>query len=181
MPSILRLLLADITTLDVDAIVSAANRTLLSAGGVGGAIHRAAGPELRALCETLGPIEYGECVMTPGFRLPARHVIHAAGPVWRGGTWHEAETLAACYRNALDLAREADLRSVVFPCISTGAYAFPNDLAAKIAIGTVTSHPFEGEVGFAVAREADLRAYLAVWPTVEEFRGLREEVEGAVV
>lgn len=160
----LHLIVADITTLPVDAVVSAANRTLLSAGGVGGAIHRAAGPKLRALCETLGPIEYGECVMTPGFELPARFVIHAAGPVWRGGDWEEEARLASCYRRALDLATEAKLASVAFPCISTGAYAFPNELAARIAVETVRAHPFAGDVTFVIAREIDLKAYEAAWP-----------------
>ena len=152
------------TTLAVDAVVSAANRTLLSAGGVGGAIHRAAGPKLREFCETRGPIAYGECVMTPGFDLPARFVIHAAGPVWRGGDWEEEEHLTSCYRRALDLAREANLASVAFPCISTGAYAFPNELAARIAVETVRVHPFAGDVWFVVAREIDLRAYEVAWP-----------------
>lgn len=160
----LHLIATDITTLAVDAVVSAANRTLLSAGGVGGAIHRAAGPKLREFCETRGSIAYGECVMTPGFDLPARFVIHAAGPVWRGGDWEEEEHLASCYRRALDLAREANLASVAFPCISTGAYAFPNELAARIAVETVRVHPFAGDVWFVVAREIDLRAYEVAWP-----------------
>ena len=159
----LHFVVADITKLATDAVVSAANRTLLSAGGVGGAIHRAAGPRLREACGALGPIDYGECVMTPGFNLPAKFVIHAAGPVWRGGACREAERLASCYRRALDLAQEAGLRSIAFPCISTGAYAFPNELAARIALGVVCAHSFKGDACFVITREIDMRAYEAAW------------------
>jgi O-acetyl-ADP-ribose deacetylase (regulator of RNase III) len=137
--TVLDIFVADITTLDVDAIVNAANRSLLGGGGVDGAIHRAAGPELLAECRTLGGCETGSAKITKGYRLRARHVIHAVGPVWGGGDKDEEELLAGCYRSALDLAADNGLRTIAYPAISTGIYRFPADLAARIAVGTVAS------------------------------------------
>jgi len=130
---------ADITTLDLDAIVNAANRTLLGGGGVDGAIHRAAGPDLLAECRMLGGCKTGGAKITRGYRLKAKHVIHSVGPVWSGGRKAEDERLASCYRSALELAAMNGLGSVAFPAISTGVYRFPPDRAARIAAGTVSS------------------------------------------
>jgi O-acetyl-ADP-ribose deacetylase len=138
-PARLEVCVADITTLALDAIVNAANHTLLGGGGVDGAIHRAAGPELLAECRTLGGCDTGGAKITRGYRLPAEHVIHAVGPVWNGGGKGEDDLLAACYRTALDLAVAHKLASVAFPAISTGIYRFPPDRAARIAVGTVAA------------------------------------------
>ena len=130
---------ADIAELNVDAIVNAANRSLLGGGGVDGAIHRAAGPELLEACRVFHGCETGEARITPGFRLPARYVIHTPGPVWHGGKQGEPVLLRACYVNSLTLAEENVCRSVAFPCISTGVYRYPPEAAAKIAVDSVRS------------------------------------------
>jgi O-acetyl-ADP-ribose deacetylase (regulator of RNase III) len=132
----IEILRGDITELHVDAIVNAANTTLLGGGGVDGAIHRAAGPELLAECRTLGGCRPGEAKITRGYRLPARFVIHTVGPIWRGGKHDEARTLANCYRNSLQLAVENEIKTLAFPAISCGAYGYPIEEAARIAIQT---------------------------------------------
>ena len=132
----LEIIVADITTLGVDAIVNAANASLLGGGGVDGAIHDAAGPELLAECQTLGGCATGDAKITRGYRLPARYVIHAVGPVWHGGTRSEDEALASCYRRAIALSGQYALGSLAFPAISTGVYRFPAERAAKIAVTT---------------------------------------------
>lgn len=136
----IKVIQTDITALEVDAIVNAANSTLLGGGGVDGAIHRAAGPGLLEYCRTLGGCPTGEARITPGFELPAKRVIHTVGPVWHGGRRNEATLLARCYRNSLDLALQNGVRTIAFPSISTGAYGYPKEEAARIAIGVMREY-----------------------------------------
>jgi len=157
--------MADITTLEVDAIVNAANESLAPGGGVCGAIHRAAGPALAGACAALGGCPTGEARLTPGFRLPARYVIHAVGPVWRGGGAGEAELLASAYRSAMRLAGAHGLRSIAFPAISTGIYGYPLMPATEVAVHAVraelTESPSVTEVVFACFSADVERAYRA--------------------
>lgn len=168
----IQVLEADITTLDVDAIVNAANQSLLGGGGVDGAIHRAAGPELLAECRTLGGCRPGEAKITKGYSLPARHVIHTVGPIWRGGGHNEAQVLASCYRSCFALARQYDLQSLAFPAISTGAYGFPTPEAARIAVR---------ETRKALAANPDLQAVIFTCfnrPTMNAYQEAVGKAEG---
>ena len=173
----------DITRLAVDAIVNAANERLLGGGGVDGAIHRAAGPELLEACRKIGGCPTGEARLTRGYRLPARHVIHTVGPVWRGGDRGEPELLAACYRNSLHLAAEHALRSIAFPAIGCGAYGYPLDSAARIAVDEVrtflASHAIPQRVLLVGFDEATCQAYRrAAEPLADAGRSSASERSG---
>lgn len=158
----IKIIVGDITTLEVDAIVNAANKTLLGGGGVDGAIHKAAGKGLLEECRTLGGCETGQSKMTNAYNLPCKKVIHTVGPVWHGGNHNERELLASCYETTMKLAEDNHLRSIAFSCISTGVYGFPKAEAAQIAIQVLTKHikeGFDGEVIVCCFTDEDAKYY----------------------
>jgi len=165
-PAVVEALRTDITRLPVDAIVNAANRTLLGGGGVDGAIHRAAGPELVEACRRLGGCPTGQARITPGFRLPARYVIHTVGPVWHGGNADEPATLASCYRGSLELAARLGAASIAFPAISTGVYGYPREKAARVVWDTLQEycrkHPEPADIALVYYSPDDARVFLGV-------------------
>ncbi len=161
----IKIIVGDITTLEVDAIVNAANKTLLGGGGVDGAIHKAAGKGLLEECRTLGGCETGQSKMTNAYNLPCKKVIHTVGPVWYGGNHNERELLASCYDTAMKLAEDNHLRSIAFSCISTGVYGFPKAEAAQIAIQVLTKHieeGFDGEVIVCCFTDEDAKYYCGI-------------------
>ena len=158
----IKIVVGDITKLEVDAIVNAANRSLLGGGGVDGAIHRAAGPGLLQECRTLGGCETGQSKMTDAYNLPCKKVIHTVGPIWYGGMHHERELLASCYETAMKLAEENDLKSIAFSCISTRVYGFPKAEAARIATRVLTEHlqnGYDGDIIVCCFTESDTKYY----------------------